>query len=42
MGGLYGKHLELLEKLGQIRRKHLSKIAYLQVVGEDIYFRDKG
>jgi|LakMenE01Jun11ns_1017448.scaffolds.fasta_scaffold5070818_1 hypothetical protein len=42
MDGLYEKHLEILEKLGQIRRKHLSEIACLQVVGEDIDFKDKG
>jgi hypothetical protein len=42
MDGLYEKHLEILEKLGQIWRKHLSEIACLQVVGEDIDFRDKG
>jgi hypothetical protein len=42
MDGLYEKHLEMLGKLGQIRRKHLSEIACLQVVGEDIDFKDKG
>jgi hypothetical protein len=42
MDGLYEKHLVILEKLVQIRRKHLSEIACLQVFGEDIDFKDKG
>jgi hypothetical protein len=42
MDGLYEELLKILEKLGQIRRKHLSEIACLQMVGEDINFRDKG
>jgi hypothetical protein len=42
MNGLYEEHLKILEKLGQIRRKHVSEIACLQVVGDDIDFRDKG
>jgi hypothetical protein len=42
MDVLYEEHLEILEKLGQIRRKHLSEIAYLQVVREDIHLKDRG
>ncbi len=42
MDGLYEKHLEILEKLGQIRRKHLSEIACLQVVDEDIDSKIRG
>ncbi len=42
MDGLYEEHLEIVEKLGQIRRKHLSEISCLQVVGEDNDFKDKG
>ncbi len=42
MNGLYEDHLEILDKLGQRKRKHLFEIVCLQVVGEDIDFRDKG
>jgi hypothetical protein len=42
MHGLYEKRLKIVEKLGQIRRKHLCEKACLQIVGEDIDFRDKG
>jgi hypothetical protein len=42
MDGLYEEYLEILEKLGQIRWKHLSEIAGLQVAGEDIHFKDRG
>jgi hypothetical protein len=40
MDGLYEEHLEILEKLRQIRRKHLSEIACLPVVGKGDHFKD--